>query len=87
MRNFWIFQQFLFVVDFVCDCDSIIPTKLAKTVVDNEIGSEMVSNTIPMRRVGKPEECASVVAFLASEDASYITGETIVMAGGYRSRL
>ena len=40
-----------------------------------------------LKRVGKPEECASVVAFLVSDDASYITGETITIAGGHHCRL
>jgi dehydrogenase/reductase SDR family protein 4 len=41
----------------------------------------------PMGRVGTPEECASTAAFLASNDASYITGETIVISGGMSSHL
>ena len=38
-------------------------------------------------RVGQPEECAGVVMFLCSKDAAYITGETVVSAGGMMSRL
>ncbi|MDL2289353.1 3-oxoacyl-ACP reductase FabG [Clostridia bacterium OttesenSCG-928-F22] len=38
---------------------------------------------IPMRRYGLPEEAASVYFFLASDDASYVTGQTIVCDGGF----
>jgi NAD(P)-dependent dehydrogenase (short-subunit alcohol dehydrogenase family) len=42
--------------------------------------------TIPLGRVGKPEECASVIVFLASDAASYIVGETIEINGGQLMR-
>jgi 3-oxoacyl-[acyl-carrier protein] reductase len=38
--------------------------------------------TVPLGRVGKPIECAKVIAFLASDAASYIAGETIEVNGG-----
>jgi 3-oxoacyl-[acyl-carrier protein] reductase len=43
---------------------------------------EDISKGIPLRRMGKPEDIANVVAFLVSDEASYITGETIYVSGG-----
>lgn len=41
-------------------------------------------DSIPLRRVGKPEDIANVIAFLASEDASYVSGQVIYIDGGRR---
>jgi 3-oxoacyl-[acyl-carrier protein] reductase len=41
-----------------------------------------IKKVIPMARVGKPEEVARVIRFLCSDDASYITGQTIAINGG-----
>lgn len=42
-----------------------------------------LAKNVPLGRLAKPEEIANVVSFLASEKASYITGETICVNGGY----
>ena len=42
--------------------------------------------TIPMKRLAQPEEIAKVVAFLASDDASYVTGEIVHVDAGYTAR-
>jgi len=47
-----------------------------------QIGGEHLADTVPMRRMGRPDEFASVVAFLASERASYVSGATIPIDGG-----
>ncbi|BCL17399.1 3-oxoacyl-ACP reductase FabG [Micromonospora sagamiensis] len=44
----------------------------------------MVAEHTPLRRVAQPEEIASVIAFLASDDASYVSGQTLYVNGGAR---
>src|SRR4051812_20548852 len=50
-----------------------------------EVGERIVSNMIGktmLRRLGQPEEVAAAIAFLASDDASYVTGQTLGVSGG-----
>ena len=43
---------------------------------------ENITNQIPMRRFGKTKDVANLVAFLASEEAGYITGQVVGVDGG-----
>jgi len=65
----------------------IIKTKFSEALWRDAEGEKVAASGIPLQRLGLPHECAGAVAFLVSDDASYITGETIVMAGGSQSRL
>ncbi|MDP3899419.1 MAG: SDR family NAD(P)-dependent oxidoreductase [Mesorhizobium sp.] len=60
---------------------SIMTEMLASVNADPEARHRILSRT-PMGRVGQPSEIASIAAFLASDDASYITGQTIYADGG-----
>jgi 2-hydroxycyclohexanecarboxyl-CoA dehydrogenase len=57
----------------------------AAVAADSETGAkiaEALKTAIPMRRLGRPEDYPGLVAFLASEDANFITGQTISVSGG-----
>lgn len=59
-----------------------VVTPINRAWIDNPQAKAEVESHIPMGRAANPEEIASVFAFLASDDASYITGQTIFACGG-----
>lgn len=59
-----------------------IATPINKALMDNKEQLNNVLKNIPMKRLGAPEDVAAVVAFLASDDAKYVTGSTYFVDGG-----
>lgn len=59
-----------------------INTDVLKAVNDNPEAMDKIMSRTPLQRIGDPDEIASVASFLASKDASYITGTTIYADGG-----
>lgn len=68
-------------------CNAICPgyfeTELTKAVLDTERFQEFAKTHVPMQRYGKPGELDAAVVFLASEEASYVTGAILPVDGGY----
>jgi NAD(P)-dependent dehydrogenase (short-subunit alcohol dehydrogenase family) len=60
----------------------VVDTPLAELVVHNPELAPQYLKTMPLGRFGQPADVARCVLFLASDDASYITGQTIVLDGG-----
>jgi 3-oxoacyl-[acyl-carrier protein] reductase len=52
--------------------------------VDFEDNQKRAAERVPLRRVGQPEDVANVIAFLVSDDASYVSGQVIYVNGGSR---
>jgi NAD(P)-dependent dehydrogenase (short-subunit alcohol dehydrogenase family) len=71
-------------------CPGFTRTRLVQESIDRnddkgDAESKMVAG-VALRRIAEPNEIANVIAFLASEEASYVTGATILVDGGLTAR-
>ena len=63
-------------------CPGTIDTAFARAAFEDEKEFEALSKSLPIGRIGKPEEIASVVLWLCSPGASYVVGHALVVDGG-----
>jgi NAD(P)-dependent dehydrogenase (short-subunit alcohol dehydrogenase family) len=66
-----------------CVCPGYVATPIIQAIVDDPERLAAVSARHPMGRIGRAEEVAAAVAFLASDEASFITGAILPVDGGY----
>jgi len=59
-----------------------IMTDILKVVMNDEAAKNRILSRTPLGRIGEPSEIAAIAAFLASDDASYVTGQTVYADGG-----
>ncbi|MFT8400098.1 MAG: glucose 1-dehydrogenase [Lentilactobacillus diolivorans] len=73
------------LVDDHIRVNSVHPGMVETPILENipQENKARIAQNVPMKRLGKPEEIANVVNFLASDEASFITGQEIVADGGY----
>ena len=79
-----------FNVNVNCVAPGFIATAMTQQTAERmgvpfEQFMETVSAQVPLRRVGQPEDVAGTIGFLCSEDASYVSGQVIYVAGGPRN--
>lgn len=62
--------------------NAVAPGIIQTSMTENTFNPEAITQMVPMKRAGKPEEVASLVAYLCSEEAAYISGQVISVNGG-----
>ncbi|MBI3647823.1 MAG: SDR family oxidoreductase [Actinobacteria bacterium] len=63
-------------------CPGLIDTPMLRIMDDPAAGQRYLDTMVPLGRIGRPEDVARTIAFLASEDAAYVTGAALPVDGG-----
>ena len=66
-----------------CLCPGFVETDLTRSLTDDPSTREMLESRHPLGRLGRPEEVAYAALYLASDEASYVTGAALTVDGGY----
>jgi NAD(P)-dependent dehydrogenase (short-subunit alcohol dehydrogenase family) len=69
-----------------CIAPGVILTDMTKDILKQKSMKDYLLSNIPMGKIGEPKDIARPVVFLASDDAKYISGETITVDGGWTSK-
>jgi dihydroanticapsin dehydrogenase len=69
-----------------CVCPGVVDTDMTKPFLQTEKDREFMDNDHPLGRIGKPEEVAKSILFLASEDSSWTTGAILAVDGGQSTK-
>ncbi len=69
-----------------CLCPGFVATNFTKALTDDPETNAFLEELHPMGRLGRPEEVANAALYLASDDASYVTGVALTVDGGYTAQ-
>ncbi|HEY7507986.1 MAG TPA: SDR family oxidoreductase [Nitrososphaera sp.] len=71
-------------------CNCIAPSTIRSSMIEpylqDENAKKVLESTFPLRRIGEPEDVASAVAYLSSDDAKWVTGTVLVVDGGVTAK-
>lgn len=65
-----------------CVAPGCIETSMTKSFFNTEEGRQQLIDATPLKRIGRPEDVAKAVKFLATDESSFITGECLTVSGG-----
>ncbi len=69
-----------------CVCPSTIKSSIIEPYLQDENARKMLESTFPLRKIGEPEDVASAVSYLSSNDAKWITGTVLMVDGGVSAK-